>query len=266
MTMHTPLTGKRIVLTRAREQMTEFAQLLAAHGAETLYCSAIQTLPPDNWQTFDRALSQIEGFDWMIASSTNAVRAFFERYGVLGLPCNALDQLKIAAIGKATAKLLTDFGHAPDFVPHAYVAEQFLVEFQDIAGQRIFLPQADIARPLLREALIERGAEVTAVVAYRTVPDPQVVELAELLRQQQVDVVTFTSSSTVRYTIEALHAAGMRNSQEFLNQTIIATIGPITSQTALDVGLRVDIEAAEHSTQGLVEALLEWAKAEKELA
>ncbi|WP_054534879.1 uroporphyrinogen-III synthase [Herpetosiphon geysericola] len=266
MTMRTPLAGKRIVLTRAREQMTEFAQLLEANGAEVLYCSAIQTLPPDDWQAFDRALSQIERFDWLLATSTNAVRAVFERYGVLGLPCNALDQLKIAAIGKATAKLLTDFGHAPDFVPHAYVAEQFLAEFQDVAGQRIFLPQADIARPLLRESLTARGAEVTALVAYRTVPDPQVVELAELLRQQHVDVVTFTSSSTVRYTIEALHAAGMRNSQEFLNQTIIASIGPITSQTALDLGLHVDIEAAEHSTQGLVEALVEWANAEKELA
>jgi uroporphyrinogen-III synthase len=251
-----PLHGRRIALTRAGGQSGGFAAHLSALGAEPLVCSAIRIAPPDDWAPFDRALARLADFDWLVLTSANSVTSTLGRMGALGIDPAAIGALKVAAIGAATARALREAGIEPDLIPSSSVAESLLESIGAVAGQRILLPQADIARPLLREGLAAGGAEVWAVVAYRTLPDPQAAELAALLGAGRVDAVTFTSSSTVRYTVEALLGAGVADPAALLNTSVIASIGPVTSQTARELGLRVGLEAAEHTTDGLINALI----------
>jgi uroporphyrinogen-III synthase len=251
-----PLHGRRIALTRAGGQSGGFAARLSALGAEPVVCSAIRIAPPDDWAPFDRGLAGLADFDWLVLTSANSVTSTMGRMDALGVDLAALAGLKVAAIGAATARALREAGIEPDLIPASSVAESLLESMGAVAGQRILLPQADIARPLLREGLAAGGAEVCAVVAYKTLPDPQAAELAALLDAGRVDAVTFTSSSTVRYSVEALLGAGVADPAALLNTTVIASIGPVTSQTARELGLRVGLEAAEHTTDGLIAALI----------
>ncbi len=255
-----PLAGRRIVLTRATGQSSQFAETLRGLGAEPIVCSAISIAPPDDWGPLDAALQVAAPYDWVVFTSVNAVRAVFERLAALGIPAERLTQGRVAAIGKATARVLREAGIAPDFVPSSSVAETILAELGPVAGRTICLPQADIARPTLAEGLAAQGALVSAAVAYRTVPDPQAAELAALLQAGNIDAVTFTSSSTVRYTLDALQSTGLdlATASALLGQTAIASIGPITSQTARDHGLHVAIEAREYDLAGLTAGLIEY--------
>jgi uroporphyrinogen-III synthase len=259
-----PLAGRRIVLTRATGQSSQFAETLRGLGAEPIVCSAISIVPPADWGPLDALLDALahaaDRQRWLIFTSVNAVRAVFERLAALHLPAERVTQGQVAAIGKATARVLREAGIEPDFVPSSSVAETILAEIGDVAGRTIFLPQADIARPTLAEGLAAQGALVQAAVAYRTVPDPQAAELAALLRGKNIDAVTFTSSSTVRYTLEALQSTGLdlAAARDLLGQTAIASIGPITSQTAREHGLQVAIEAREHDMAGLTAGLIAY--------
>ncbi|HYF63750.1 MAG TPA: uroporphyrinogen-III synthase, partial [Herpetosiphonaceae bacterium] len=258
-----PLRGRRIALTRSGGQSGGFAARLSALGAEPLVCSAIRIAPPDDWAPFDRALAGLADFDWLVLTSANSVTSTLGRLAAAGLEPAALAGPKVAAIGAATARALREAGIEPDLIPPSGVAESLLDALGAVAGQRILLPQADIARPVLRDGLAAGGADVCAIVAYKTLPDPQAAELATLLAAGRVDAVTFTSSSTVRYTVEALLGAGSADPAALLNTTAVASIGPITSQTARDLGLRVDLEAAEHTTDGLIAALVEYFQTSK---
>lgn len=259
-----PLAGRRIVLTRATGQSTAFAATLRELGAEPIVCSAISIAPPDDWGPLDAALQAATAYDWVVFTSVNAVRAVFERLAALGIPAERLTQGRVAAIGKATARVVREAGIAPDFVPSSSVAETILAEIGPVAGRTICLPQADIARPTLAEGLAAQGALVSAAIAYRTVPDPQAAELAALLQAGNIDAVTFTSSSTVRYTLAALQSTGLdlATAQALLSETALASIGPITSQTAREHGLHVAIEAREYDLAGLTAGLIEYFQAE----
>jgi len=252
-----PLFGQRIVLTRTTAQADGFAERLRALGVEPIECAAIRVVPPDDWQPLDAAL-RAATYSWIVFTSANAVRMVQERLATLdrALP----DGVKIVAVGNATARALRAVSIEPTWMPMVSTAEGLLADIGDVADQRILLPQADIARPILRDGLTARGALVDAVIAYRTLPDPQAAELAPLLRAGTVDAVTFTSSSTVRYTLEALRSTGLDHAQatRLLNSTVLASIGPITSRTARECGLQVVVEARQYDTDGLIAALVNY--------
>lgn len=245
-----PLLGKRILVTRAREQASELARRLAELGAEPIEFPTIRIAPLDDYAQLDAALAQ--KYDWVIFTSVNGVRFVWERLTALGRDARAFAETRLAAIGSATAEELARHGLRADFVPREYIAEALAEQIGDVAGQRILLPRADIARETLAHELRARGAHVDDVAAYRTITtdanDPRAQEMRAQLERGKIDAITFTSSSTVR---------GFVNCQLPIDncQLTIACIGPVTAQTARELGLRVDVVAEEYTIAGLVAAL-----------
>jgi uroporphyrinogen-III synthase len=254
-----PLHGRRIAVTRAEEQAGGLAARLRELGAEPVVCAAIAITPPADFGPLDAAIGRLEDDDWLLVTSANGVRALLDRMAALGKGGEALAHLTIGAIGPATAEALAERGLRAAFVPSAYVAESILAEIGDVAGLRMLLPRADIARETLAAGLRERGAAVDEIAAYRTVPGGGALALAELLRQGALDAITFTSSSTVRYTLDGLEAAGMDRTaaRALLREIAVVCIGPVTAATARDEGLRVDVVAREYTAAGVVAALVE---------
>ncbi|MCS6860554.1 MAG: uroporphyrinogen-III synthase, partial [Abditibacteriales bacterium] len=251
-----PLFGKRIVVTRAREQAGEFVAKLEALGAEVIQCPVIKIAELESYSALDMAISYLREYHWLIFTSVNGVDAFFKRLNLQGKDVTALVEKQVCAIGPATAQRLRELGVYVDFVPERFVAESVAegLKLFGIEGKRVLLPRALEARETLPQMLEEMGARVDVVPAYRTVLDDS---HAELIREQllsgNVDFITFTSSSTVRNFVYLV-------GREILEQTRgtfkIASIGPITSQTARALGLTVDVEAREFTVDGLVEAMV----------
>jgi uroporphyrinogen-III synthase len=260
-TMETePLKGKRIAITRAEEQSAGLLARLRELGADPIACPAIAFAPPEDFAPLDAAISRLEQYDWLIVTSANGARALLDRMAVLGKRPAALAGLTIGAIGPATAEALSEHGLRASFVPTAYVAESILAEIGDLAGRRILLPRADIAREALVVGLRARGAIVDEIAAYRTVPGSGAQVLAGVLRTGTLDAITFTSSSTVRYLLDGLEQAAISRPQarELLAETAVISIGPITAATAEAEGLMVSAVAREYTADGVVDALLEW--------
>jgi uroporphyrinogen-III synthase len=255
-----PLNGKRIAVTRAEEQSAGLLARLSALGASVVVCPAIAIAPPADFAALDVAIGRLEQYDWLIVTSANGVRALLGRMDVLGRHSTELAHLTIGAIGPATADALAERGLHAGFVPSAYVAESILAEIGDLAGKRILLPRADIARATLAVGLRAKGAAVDEIAAYRTAPGPGAHELAGVLRAKTLDAITFTSSSTVRYLLDGLEHAGISRDEArtLLNATAVVCIGPITAATASEQGLRVDAVAREYTSDGVVSALVEW--------
>lgn len=269
-----PLFGKRIVVTRARDQASDLAQTLNGLGAEVLALPAIRIAPPDDPRPLAAAAKRLHQFDWVVLTSVNAVDALFEAMAKEGRDARGFGACKVAAIGSATTARLLEHGIKADLLPPKYVAEDVVAcleqagvfastgqtHAQDVThahGPRFFLPRADIARSELPVQLRERGAEVTEAVAYRTVLETTGGEAAlEALSAGTVDAVTFTSSSTARNFAQLLGA-------ERLKQALAAprlkclSIGPVTSATMQDLGLPLHGEAAQHDIPGLVALLLQ---------
>ena len=252
-----PLFGKRILESRAREQASELAQQLAALGAEPLEFPTIQIFPLENFAELDAALTQT--FDWIIFTSVNGVAAVWARIEKLGRDARTFAHTRLAAIGAATAEELARHGLRADLVPRNYVAESILAEIGDVHGKRILLPRADLAREKLAHDLRARGANVCEVAAYHTRPTganvPSAQHIRDLLSAGEIDAITFTSSSTVRGFVNAIQFP-ISNFQF----PIVACIGPITAQTARDLGLRVDVVAETYTIEGLVTALINQMK------
>ena len=248
-----PLWGKRIVITRATEQAPELAERLGALGAETITLSTIQIAPADP-ATLDDALARVaEGlYDWIIFTSVNGVAAFAEWLAATERDWRAV-RSRVAAIGPATAQALRERGLRPDFIPTEFVAEAVAAQIGDVAGKRVLLPRADIARPALANLLRAQGATVDEVAAYRTITPPlDPAAVTRALSDPWPDAITFTSSSTVRGLVEAL---GGRDPAEALAGIVIACIGPITADTAQSYGLEPDVVATEYTMEGLTTAL-----------
>jgi uroporphyrinogen-III synthase len=246
-----PLSGKRILVTRPRAQAGSLCDRLAGLGAQPILFPTIQITPLDDYGEVDRAVAALADYDWIIFTSVNGVAAFWgrlERSGVRDLP----GRLKAAAIGPATARALAQRGRRADYVPQEYVAEAIANGLADVAGKRILLPRADLARDALAAQLSRRGADVHVIAVYRTLPaTPDARGLAELRRG--VDAITFTSSSTVR-NFAALVAWDDLPSPK----PAIACIGPITAQAAREAGWPVDVVTREYTTDGLVDALADY--------
>jgi uroporphyrinogen III methyltransferase/synthase len=251
-----PLFGKRVLVTRSREQAGSLSALLLEYGAEPVEVPVLEIAPPESYDPLDGAIGRLSGYDWVVFTSANGVKAFMGRLEALGLDVRALAGPRLAAIGPATAQELRGYHLKVDLVPPEYVAEEVVAALLStgVAGRRVLLPRADLARDLLAVELEKAGALVDNVMAYRTVPAAgDLARLRERLSAGEIDVVTFTSSSTVRYLLAGLGDDGA----SLLTRPLVACIGPITAKTARELGLRVDVVAAEHTIPGLVEALAE---------
>lgn len=255
-----PLAGIRVAVTRPAHQAAALLARLRALGAEPLACPSIAIAPPADPAALDAAIARLGSYSWLIVTSANGVQALLGRMAELGASSMPLRRIAIGAIGPATAEALAEHGLRASFVPGAYVAEAIVDEIGDVAGQRILLPRADIAREALAVGLRAKGAEVDEVAAYRTVPGPGAADLASWLRAGTLGAITFTSSSTVRYLLDGLGAHGFDRPTAVaaLNRTAVVCIGPITAATARAEGLRVAAEAREYTESGLLDALVQW--------
>lgn len=253
-----PLSGRRIVITRARSQAGAFAQALENVGAEVVEFPTIEILPPASYDPLDRAIRRLAGYDWVIFTSVNGVGRFFARCKELGCNGRDLRGIRIAAIGPETAKSLESMGLRPDLVPREFRAEAILQELdpEQMRGKRVLIPRAAQARDLLPKTLQEWGAEVEVVEAYRTVaPKGGARQLGDLLRRRRIDMITFTSSSTVANFAALLNGTDI---QKLLSDVAVACIGPITQKTAEELGLRVDLVSKDYTIPGLTKAIVEY--------
>jgi uroporphyrinogen-III synthase len=226
--------------------------MLTQQGAQPVELPTIEIQPLDDYAELDGALKNAGTYDWVVFSSANAVNIFFERMQALDLDPRALYGVQIAAIGPATKKRLLAYNIIADFMPTAFVAESAVAELNALGmdGKRVLLPQAEIARDVMRAGLAERGASVHAIAVYRTVTPPDTAERLQEIISGGIDIATFTSSSTVSNLVELLGG-----NTDALKDATIACIGPITAERAADLGLKVDIVAAEHTIAGLIEAV-----------
>ena len=250
-----PLAGKRILVTRSRAQASVLSALLAEQGAEPIEIPAIEVRPVDDPAPLDDALGGLPTVDWVVFTSTNGVQAVFERLAATGRDARAFTAARVAAIGPATADALRSRGIAPDLVPGSYTTSAIVDAFRErgVNGARILLPRADIAPGALADGLRALGARLVEVDAYRTVTPADAPERAvEILASGTIDAATFTSSSTVRNLVGLLGGDPAP-----VNACGVVSIGPVTSATARELGIRVDIEAAEHTVKGVVNATLE---------
>jgi len=253
-----PLHGKRIVVTRTRKQAGVLSQKLRELGADVIELSTIRIEPPTDLREFGELVQDAHVYDWIVFTSVNGVEAFFNLFFKLYDDAREIGGAKIAAIGPATAQRVRDFHFHVDMEPEQFVAEAIVREFQKQGGVenlRILLPRAEKARDVLPKGLSALGAIVDEGLAYRTVPETSDITGArERLSREGADLITFTSSSTVEnfLALGLPFPAGMK----------IASIGPITSKTARDAGLKVDVEARRHDINGLVNAIQKFYGAE----
>ncbi len=255
-----PLLGKTVVVTRAREQASTMTALLEAHGACPVEFPVIRIAPPETYGLLDAALQNLASFNWIVFTSVNTVAVVADRLMAFSHDARSFAPVRIAAIGPGTAAALKDrLGLLADFVPSEAVAESIIAEWpeHDMAGKRVLLPRAEQARDYLPNHLEGLGADVTVVTAYRTLLDSAGAgHLLHDLEARRVDAVTFTSSSTVRNFVESL--GGQDRVADLRDGFCVAAIGPITAQTAEELGLTPDVVAHEHTIPGLVAALEEY--------
>lgn len=249
------LNAKKVLITRPRCQADEFAAALQQTGALAVFFPVIEIAAVEDPTALDQALSTLDSYHWLVLTSANGVLAVWERLQVLGIT-GLPSSLRVAAIGPKTAQALLAAGVQPDFVPDEYIAEAILPGMGALRGQRVLLLRADLARPALALAIRAAGGEAVEIAAYRTVPaGPDSAALLAL--QSGVQVVTFTSSSTVRNFCALARAAGL-DPARLPGLPVLACIGPITAATARQEGLPVDLVAAEYTTAGLLQALLDY--------
>lgn len=258
-----PLDGVRVLVGRARHQAGSLSKELHKLGAQVLEIPFIEIRKPQSFRPLDRALKDLESYDWLILTSVNGVEAMWERLAKLRLNTKSLRRLKIAAIGPATKKAITKRGEKVHVVPEEYVAESVVKSLRKrVRGKRILLVRAKIARDVIPRELRKAGAQVDVVEAYETVvPHSSRRRLRTALKSAKMrpDVITFTSSSTVKNFVALLgstrnSARGKRPLQ--LEGITLASIGPVTSATLRELHLGVDVEARQYTIPGLIKAIV----------
>ena len=261
-----PLFGKRVLVTRSRTQASRMCGLLEDAGAIAVELPAIAIVPPEDFAPLDEAVGHLGSYGWVIFASVNAVDSVFERLDAQGRDARAFGTARVGAIGPATATALERRGIRPDFTPSRAVSSAALEELVAFEwnGVRVLLPAADIGRDELADGLSRLGASVERVSAYRNVTPPDAAQWARDAFADGIDIITFTSSSTVRNLLGLLGEDGGPG-KEAMSSSLVACIGPVTAGTARELGLRVDIEAAEHTVDGLAEALIRHFQTEHSL-
>ncbi len=255
-----PLFGRRIVVTRSRDQASVFSERLIDLGATTIEFPTIDVVPPVSWEELDRAIEAIESYAWCIFTSANAVRFFMERLRMLGKDLRMLKGISICAVGPKTAESLESYGIRPDLIPSEFKAEGVLSALGGVAvkGKKFLIPRARVAREIIPDRLRELGAEVTVATAYENVrPSADVERVRQLFLDRKIAAVTFTSSSTVNNFVEML---GQKEYKTLLNGVVIACIGPVTAKTAEGYGMKIDIMPGDYTIPALIEAMVGYFK------
>lgn len=253
-----PLFGKTVIVTRARAQASMLTKKLEEQGARVIEAPAIRIIPAADYTPLKTAIQEITTYKWLILTSCNGVEYFFEQLQQAGKDSRDLHGLQIAAIGSATAKALAAHGITADLVPSAYKAEDLAeaIEQRINPGDKVLIARAKVAREVLPEKLRAMGADVHVVTAYETVTDCENKdELLQALAGGEVDMVTFTSSSTVTNMLDILGAQ-----KDLLQKTAIAVIGPVTAATCQKNGLTPAVTAAEYTIDGLMSAIQSYYK------
>jgi uroporphyrinogen III methyltransferase/synthase len=248
-----PLKDVRVLTTRARSQVKEFSSLLKDYGAEVIALPTIEIAPPEDWLPLDKTIEKLDSYDWVIFTSVNGVKFFLQRLEEKGRNKIALAGKKICAIGPRTQKELEKMGLTVHFRPSEYRADGIAEELKakGIKGKRILLARAREASRIIPEALKEAGALVDDVEVYQTVKPVQGKVSLETILKKRVDVVVFTSSSSVRNFMELLP------DKTVMNGVKVATIGPVTAATVKNYGLEPIIVPAEYTIPSLVQAIVE---------
>ena len=257
-----PLFGKRILITRQKEEAGEFARLLAGLGAEPVEAPLIRILPPHDYAPLDAACAGIADFDWVVFTSANAVEPFVSRLLASPVDLRALHGVGLCAIGQGTADRLAHHGLKVDLIPPVSVAESVvdaMAEITAIGGLKVLLPRADIGRQVIADELIRRAADVTDVIAYRTVlvdaereSEP---DIYRMLLERRLDVVTFTSPSAVRSFVSTV---GAEPAADLLRTTVVAAIGPVTAEAAAQYNIGTTIVPAQYNLEALAEAIVHY--------
>ena len=254
-----PLFGKRVLVTRPREQAAELCDALAVLGAETIEAPMIRIAPPEDLVPLRDAVSRAAEFDWIVFTSGNAVQMFMETLLAGDQDVRALRGPKLCTVGTSTAEKLTTFGIKVDLVPAEFRAEALvaaLAGYGPLQGARVLFPRGDIARETIGDELRRAGAQVTEVIAYRTLIEDMQREgepdIYKMLLERKIDVVTFTSGSAVRNFAKVY---GEDQAADLLRNTEIAVIGPITAHAAEQLGIRVSIQPGSYSIPALVDAI-----------
>ena len=254
-----PLFGKRILITRPREQAAEFVHQLEALGAQPIEAPMISIAPPADWGPLDEVCRRGGEFDWIVFSSGHAVDAFMTRLLASPLDLRSLNGTRLCTVGPATGERLARFGLKVDLIPAESRAEAVvhaIAEAGPVSGQKVLLPRGDIGREVIGDELRKRGADVTEVIAYRTVSldfeRDGAPDIYRMLLDRNIDVVTFTSPSAVRNFVELL---GPEPAADLLQSTVVASIGPVTAEAATQYKIHSTIVPPQYTIAALVDAI-----------
>ena len=259
-----------MLVGRASHQASALSSGLRALGARVIEIPFIEIRKPRSYAPLDTALRHLDQYDWLILTSVNGVEALWGRAGKLRIPKKSFSHLRLAAIGPATRKAISVRGLKVHVVPKEYVAESVVDSLRgQVNGQRVLLARAKVARDVIPRELRKLGAEVDVVEAYETVlPRASGAKLRNLLKKNwdRIDFIAFTSSSTVRNFVALLgghlghgaRASRVSGSRLLLDGVCLASIGPVTSSTLREIGLRADIEAGQYTIPGLIDAIADY--------
>ncbi len=257
-----PLQGKRILVTRAATQASQFTDLLTSQGFEVIEMPTLAIMPPTSWEMLDQAIANLINYDWLILTSANAVESFFGRLQQAGKDSRALHSLKVAVVGRKTAEVLANYGITPDLVPADFIADSlidaFLTGNHVLTGKKLLFPRVQSGgREVLVEQLQQHGAIIESIPAYES-GCPEAIDPVALsaIQNQNLAAITFASSKTVKHFCQLLDRVTTRATwQAWITSVKIASIGPQTSKTCDELLGRVDCEAAEYTLDGLAEAI-----------
>jgi len=247
-----PLSGRRVLVTRTREQASELSAILSELGAEVVEAPAIRVEPASSYSRLDRAISKLHDFSWVVFTSANGVRAFTQRLRAAGLDARGFGGVSVAAVGPGTAEALSGIGIIPDLVPPSFTTAEVAKAFSKGSG-RVLLARADVVEPGLDEALREKGWTVENVTAYRLKGQTSMSrDVRDAVLRGDIDVLTFASGGTVRAFMKLLKGKPPAS-------TKVVCIGPVTAKAARAAGLRVSKTAQTHTIPGLVAAVVDVA-------
>jgi len=259
-----PLFSKRLVVTRTREQASELVNLLENQGAECVEYPTISLQPVESYEVLDKALAEIGSYDWVLFTSINGVDYFFSRLFERGMDVRDLKGPRIAAVGKVTSESLASRGINADLLPEEFTGDglaQSLIE-KGVEGQKILIPRALKAREILPETLQDAGADVTVAPVYQNVlpgssaGEDHKANFKESLAAKSIDMVTFTSSSTVKNFVALLDCNGPEELAELMKGIAVSVIGPITAQTVAKYGLKVHVQPDEYTIPAMVDSIV----------
>ncbi len=259
-----PLSGCRVLVSRAKKQAGALSSLLRDLGCQVIEIPFIEIRKPSSYKPLDTALKNVADYDWLILTSVNGVEAMFERMAKKKVDASCLAHLKIAAIGPATKSAIEKHGLRVAVTPKEYIAESVVASLEKrVKGKRVLLVRAKVARDVIPRELRLAGAQVDVIEAYETVvPEASARRLRSVLAgNRKPHAITFTSSSTVKNFVDLL---GLRSARAAIKAGVhTASIGPVTSATLRQFGLPVNIAAKQYTMQGLVDAIVASAKVRK---